>query len=335
LPTVETPHPGIKTWKTAAGFRVLHLTHEADPDKGLGEKIWCEEEKMLMSPWLYREWQGMTDKALFRQEILVDFEARQGQLLFTFKQHEHAILEKRFPIPAEWTRYYDLDPHPRVPHAHLWCAVDPYGDRWYYREFWPSKQYGIPGNIPEDDNRYTIKEHMEVVQWMESADHPHNAGKDEKIYRRVIDYAARSFGQGTTDDVEPQENFQLRFERTMRDLKMQRPYFQDAIKDRDAGIDRVNQGFKPFKVEINGEWKDKARIHIFDDLVELIYQLRTNRYPQLTALQADRQDPIASPMQKRNHQTDLLRYLEMAEPKFVQQGKLVSNWEPIEGGVNY
>jgi hypothetical protein len=320
LPTIETPHRGIKVWRNALGADVLRLHYTADEDK---DEAWADAQRAGTSP------------EAFRQECDIDFSAKSGQRLFTFTEHEHAILEKRFPIPSEWTRYYDLDPHPRVPHAHLWCAVDPYGDRWYYREFWPSKQYGIPGNIPEDDNRYTIKEHMEIVRWMESADHPDNSGKEEQIYRRVIDYAARSFGQGTSDDAEPQENFQLRFERTMRDLRMQRPYFQDAIKDRDAGIDRVNQGFKPFKVEKNGAWVDKARIHIFDDLVELIYQLRTNRYPQLTALQADRQDPISSPMQKRNHQTDLLRYLEMAEPKFVQQGKLQSNWTPIESGVNY
>lgn len=313
---------------------MLNLSFEADPGKGLGPKKYVPELKMEMSPWLFEQYQSMSDKNLFRQEILIDFSATQGQRLFTFTENEHAILEKRFPIPVDWTRYYALDPHPRVPHAHLWCAVDPYGDRWYYREFWPSKQYGIPGNIPEEDNRYTIKEHMETVQWYESAEHPDNSGKDEQIYRRVIDYAARSFGQGTSDDAEPQENFQLRFERTMRELKMQRSYFQDAIKDRDAGIERVNTGFKPFKVEVNGQWKDKARIHVFDDLVELIYQLRNNRYPQLTPLQADRQDPISSPMQKRNHQTDLLRYLEMAEPKFVQRGKLRNNWEPIDPGVN-
>lgn len=334
--SIEHPYPGIRTWKTGARYRVFELLYEADPEKGSGEKIWCAEEKMHMSPWLYRQWQEMSDNALFRQEILCDFEATQGSLLFTFKQHEKSILCKPFRIPETWTRYYSLDPHPRVPHAHLWCAVDNYGDRYYYREFWPSKQYGKKGNVPEDDNRYTIREHMEVIRYLESAENPKNDGHDEKINRRVIDYAARAFGQGTSDDKEPQENFQIRFEKTMRELKISRPFFQDCIKDRDAGIEKVNAGFKPLEVEdASGKFVPSSRIKIFDDMHELIMQLRTARYPQLTALQADTQDPIMTPLQKRTHQVDCLRYLEMSNPRYHSPVKSVSDWKPIHEGVYY
>lgn len=334
--SIENPYPGVRTWKTQAGYRVFELLYEADPDKGQGEKTYVEDLKMDMSPWLYKKYTEMSDSALFRQEILCDFEATQGQFLFTFKQHEQAILEKPFIIPPHWTRYYGLDPHPRVPHAHLWCAVDPYGDRHYYREFWPSKQYGIKGNVPEDDNRHTIREHMQVVKYLESAENPKNSGADEKICRRVIDYAARAFGQGTSDDPEPQENFQLRFERTMRELKMSRPYFQDCIKDHDAGIERVNSGFKPIQVEnARGQFVGSSRIKIFDNMHELILQLRTARYPQLTALQADTQDPTGIPMPKRSHLCDCIRYLEMANLKYIPPVSAVSDWKPLYAGVNF
>lgn len=329
----------MSTWKVKpehGSFRVVRLSYEADPDKGLGEKKYVEAAKMEMSPWLLQQYQDMSDKNLFRQEILIDFEATQGEPLFpNFRDYQSAIIEKPFPIPPHWTRYYAVDPHPRVPHAHLWVAVDPYGDRWYYREFWPSKMYGKPGNIPEDDNRYTIREHMEVVKYLESAENPENSGQNEVIRRRVIDYAARSFGQGTSDDKQPQENFQLRFERTMRELKMQRPYFQDAIKDRDAGIERVNAGLKPRDVEIDGQWIPKAKIHILSNLLELPYELRTNRYPKLTPLQEETQDPIIKPIQKRTHMTDLIRYHEMAEHKFIPPETGGDDWKPLHPGINY
>lgn len=342
---ISYPHPGISTWKVKpeyGSFRVVRLSFEADPEKGLGEKTFVPEANMDMSPWLLKQFRDMSDKNLFRQEILIDFEATQGELLFpNFRDYQSAIVEKPFPIPLDWTRYYAVDPHPRVPHAHLWCAVDPYGERWYYREFWPSKVYGKPGKIPEDDNRYTIKEHMEVVKWLESADNPDNRGQDENIRRRVIDYAARSFGLGTTDDHKAKkdaqdENFQKRFERTMRELKINRPYFQDAIKDRDAGIERVNAGMKPKDIEIDGKWVPKAPIHIIaESCPELCYELLHNRYHKLTPLQQETEDPSAKAVKQRTHESDLIRYHEMAEHKYIPPQTMGDNWEPLHEGINY
>ena len=324
---VQELHRGVKLWTNKLGIDILRLHYSADEDK---TPEWADQQRT-----------GTTPEA-FKQEYEIDFYAKAGELLFpNFRDYEHAIVEKPFPIPHEWTRQYALDPHPRVPHAHLWCAIDPYGDRWYYREYWPSKIYGQPGNIPEDDNRATIREHLTVIKWLESEENPENQGKPERIYRRIIDYAARSFGQGTSDDKEPQDNFQLRFEKHMRELRMRRPSFVDAIKDRDSGMDRVNAGMKAREVEINGKWVPKAPIHIFESdgkgggCPELILQLRTNRWQQLTSKQMETHDPSSQPVQKRNHMTDLIRYHEMSEPRFIQVGSVGDNWEPVGEGVNY
>lgn len=329
---VQYPYPGISTWTTQANYRVLRLHYEADPDKGLGEKTYVPELKRALSPWAKKEYDSMTDKALYRQEYEIEFGARLGQLLFALT--EEATLEKSFPIPNDWTRYQASDPHPRVPHAHLWCAVDPYGDRWYYREFWPSKVYGKPGNIPEDDNRYRIKEYVEVIKYLESADNPENRKHKEKIYRRIIDYAARAMGKGTVDD-EPQLNFQERYEKLARECDFHLS-FRDAIKDRDAGIELVNEGLKPLAVEIDGEWVQRSRIHIFaDKCPELVWQLRNNRWQQLTPLQAESHDPSMKTVQKRNHMTDLIRYIEMDKPRFARSGGGSDDWSPAHAGVNY
>lgn len=322
------PHEGITEWDNEHGIHVFQLHYTADEDKGKGDKVLVPELNMRLSPWALEQYKAMTDKAMYRQEFEIDFSAKLGTLLYQL--NEEATLEPSFPIPQEWTRYYGLDPHPAVPHASLWTAVDPWGDLWVYRELWPSKVYGKPGNVPEDDNRVTIKDYCEVLQWLESKDNPENSGKDEDIFRRVIDYAARSFGKGTSDDAE-QPNFQQRFE------SQGIGPFEDAKKDHDTGITLVNEWLKPRQVEQpDGTFKNKSKLHIFaDKCPELIYQLKNNRYQQLTPLMAERQDPTGKPVPKRNHMTDILRYLVMSEPTYMQKRKPVSNWKPVYQGIAY
>lgn len=342
MPEVSCPYPGIKTWENSNGALVVRLHYTADPEKGLGPKTHVEEINMDLSPWALKEYQGMADKGLYRQEYEIDFEATQGARVF-YMEDAATLVHSRdmakngcWPIPSHWTRWYALDPHPRVPHAHLWCAVDPFGDRWYYREYWPSKIYGVKGNIPEEDNRVTIKQHVQVVHFLESAENPLNLAA-EAIYRRVIDYAARAFGQGTVDD-EPQLNFQERYEKVSREIGKGewRMHFVDCVKDREAGISLVNEGLKPREIEIDGQWKKRSRIHIVSDQCpELVLQVKENRYPKLSPLQADTRDPIATPMEKRAHMVDDLRYIEMDKPRFIKQDKPRSDWRPLHHGVAY
>jgi hypothetical protein len=125
----------------------------------------------------------------------------------------------------------------------------------------------------------------------------------------VIDYAARSFGKGTFDNERPPTEEDLDYQDRYKlesDKIDYRLTFKDAKKDRDVGIELVNMGLKPLEIEVNGEWVKKSRIRIFPDACpELVWQLKNNRYPMLTATQAEVKDPISVPMQKRNHMTDL------------------------------
>jgi hypothetical protein len=326
---IEFPHEGVQCWTNSHGIRIFRLHYDADPEKGGGEKILIPELNKALSPWAKAQYDAMTDKAMYAQEFEIDFSAKLGTLLYLID--EEATLERSFPIPPSWTRYFALDPHPSVPHAALWLAMDPWGDGWLYRELWPSKVYGKPGNIPEDDNRVTIKDYVETVLWLESKANPQNSGKDENIYLRVIDYAARAFGKGTSDDKE-QPNFQERFEQAGLYP------FQDAKKDHEVGISVVNEWLKPRDVEQpDGTFRKRSRLHIFgDECPETVYQLKTNRYQMLTPLMADRQDPTGKPVAKRNHMTDNLRYLCMSEPTYVQpMTHQASAWKPITAGIAY
>jgi hypothetical protein len=314
MPEVTFPHKGISKWKNPHGITIFRLHYSADEAK---TPEWAAKQKA-----------AMTNPADYEQEYEINFAAKLGTLIYQL--HDEATLESSFAIPADWTRYFALDPHPVVPHAALWIAVDPWGDAWAYRELWPSKIYGQRGNAPEDDHRHSIKDYVETVTWLESRDNPENQGKDEVIEKRVIDYAARAMGQGFFDD-RPEYNFQKRFE------ELGGWSFDDSIKDHETGFETVNQWLKPRDVEqTDGTFKPKSKLHIFQDRCpELIYQLRNNRFQQQTPLMAERQDPTGKAMAKRNHLTDCLRYLCMAGLEFVKRRTVTSNWKPQVAGINY
>lgn len=311
---VSFPHPGVETWVNPHGIRIFRLHYSADPEK---TKEWAASQKA-----------AMTNAADYEQEYEINFSAKLGTLIYQL--HDEATLENSFPIPAHWTRYVALDPHPRVPHAFLWVACDPWGDSWVYRELWPSKIYGKRGSIPDDDNRFSIKQYVETVQWLESAENEENGGKAEEIYKRVIDYAARSMGQGM-DDEQPDLNFQDRYE------ELGRWTFDDSIKDHETGYEAVNEWLKPRDVEQpDGTFKPKSKLHIFQDKCpETILELHTNRFQQLTPVMAEKQDPSGKPMAKRNHLTDDLRYLCMMGLQYVAKKTIRSNFTPISKGINY
>lgn len=339
------PFPGIWVWKNQFDIRVVRLHYSADP---LKDEKWIEAERARA-----------VDKEMFEQEMEINFGARLGQKLFPRFQEEFTV-ERSFPIPRLWTRFFALDPHPVVPHAALWGACDPFGDLWIYREYWPSKVYGKPGNIPEDDNQITVEEYMRCCAWLESAGNPQNGaqldsdgnvklpGFRERVYKRAIDYAARAFGQGTSDDDES-DNFQKRFEDAAELLAYGddsgRPaefpgftfYLEDAIKDKDVGIGRVNQWLTPREYDDGkGGWVKKSKLRIFgDNCPELVWQLKTNRRKMLTAQQAEVQDPVFKVFQKRNHLTDCLRYIIMMEPEFVETKVVHSTHKNLQSGVWY
>jgi hypothetical protein len=332
------------------GKLVLRLHYSADPEKAEGEHVFVPELDMRLSPWAYREYMGMTDKALYKQEYEIDGSATSGARIYHLERE--ATLEKRFPIPPDWTRYYVLDPHPGVPHFHLWGAVDPWGDLWIYREFWPSRIYGKPGKPPQDDAPAKIKQHVEIVHYLESDQNPQNYvvqevnGErvekrfNEEIDTRIIDYAARAFGKD--QDNPDAENYQRRFERAGEEVAQEQNdpkfqmYFVDCKKGLESSYDTVNEWLTPRLVETaTGDFKRKSRLHIFDDLAELIWELDNVRRRVLSAEQAERMDPTGLPLEVRKHGTDTLNYLCVHKPEYRRKRNPSSNWTPIIAGINH
>jgi hypothetical protein len=326
-------HPGISEWANPNGIHIFRLHYLADEEKAAGKKVFVPEEQVWLSPWAKAQYDGFTNKRSFFQEIEIDFAAKSGALIYQLE--DGATLERVSALPQDGTDYYFLDPHPRVPHAHLWIRVDKWGDAWCFRELWPSKIYGKPGNTPEDDNRYRIRDYLETVKWMESERNEKNHGKAQKIYKRIIDYAARGF-YPTTDD-EDQRSVQQRYEEESQKLDYSFT-FDDAIKDKEAGIEAVNEWLKPRLVEAaDGTFKPKSRLHIVEDeCPELLWELRNNRFENLTPMMADKRDPSPKPINKRNHMTDLLKYACLCGLEFIlPPRKSLNPWKPLHPGIAY
>jgi hypothetical protein len=169
---------------------------------------------------------------------------------------------------------------------------------------------------------------------VEHEGNPENIYGPERIWRQVIDYAARGFKD--TSDSQDQRNMQQRFEDAAREIHFDLR-FEDAIKDVATGIEVVNDWLKPRLVESNGQWVSKSKLHIFQDKCpELVHELSTNRYPQLTPLMAERKDPEDKPIPQRNHMTDCLKYVSLTGLDYVAQNHNVkSTWKPIVEGVAF
>lgn len=327
-----SPHKGITCHKNEQGILVVKLHYSADEAK---DAEWVAKNKPK-SP--SEEW--------WNQEQEIDFGARQGARVYHNYKDDETQLVDPFPVPLSWTRYFCLDPHPRVPHAMLWAAMSPDGYLYVYRELWPSKIYGTNKNIPEDDNVYPIRHYVEAIKELQSANNPENLG-EEKIFRQLIDYAARGFGKD--QDNPDAMNYQERYEHYAADVGLYLR-FEDCVKDNEAAYAEVNEWLRPrasqdssgnicqrAKVRIfrTGWWEKDGKKIFFQGCPELRWEFIHNRIKILMPHQVDTRDPEMKIIQKRNHVADDLKYIIQSQPFFYKPTKQRSTWKQAYKGVGY
>lgn len=320
----EFIHKGIRKWKHESGITVLRVHYSADPDKDpdteQGAKWVAEGKKKSPS----EEW--------WNQEQEIDFGARQGARVYHQFKNDDTQIVHPFPIPETWTRYFMLDPHPRTPHAMLWIAVSPDGTGYAYRELWPSKVCGTNRNVPEDDNNFPIRHYCEAVKYLESAENPENVGKAEKIYERIIDYAARAFGKDR--DNPDAIDYQERYEAYSREIDHPM-FFEDCIKDNEANYAEVNEWLRPKPtMAADGEIVMRSKLRIFSSLKELRWELWNNRIKLLQPHQVDTRDPELRVIEKRNHVSDGVKYFVAAKPKHYKKKTYVNTRKNLYEGIN-
>ena len=316
------PPFGCDYYLSSRNIHIARIHYTADPDK---TPAWAAVKRK----------QAVSDQ-MYMQEMEIEANAQSGAKLFPCFEEQYTVV-KPFPIPHAWTRYMAIDPHPRVPHAFLWVAVSPYGDHYYYREYWPSKIYAKRGNIPEDETLYQIDDYAATIKLLESAKcnsfapngMADNQGQDENIRRRVMDYTAKAWMSERTKG----KDGSISFWEAYRSLKI---VCEECEKNMEASIDIVNTRLRPRTIMGPDGEVQRSQIQIFDTCPELILELKTNRYPQLTPHQQDTQDPTDKPMQKRRHLSDCLRYAEISNPVYVDPARpKPHSVSKVQKGVSY
>jgi hypothetical protein len=255
--------------------------------------------------------------AYWRREMEIEADALSGQRVWPeFQPHTHVIPHKE--IPRKLCRYMAIDPHPRTPHALLWVGIDPWDDWYIYREIWPSKLYGKPGRLRDDDqeNEFTTKEYAEAIAlyegnrltWYDEHTADEYAEYDEmrggeRIITRYMDQAGKGFK--VSAEGQELETYATRY----------RKYgiaCADPKKSHEAGEDAVRKLLKVRRHEIRGDW---PQLHVSDQCPETILEIQNLRY-QITKTPSEEKDLKQSRSEFRSHFCDGLRYLATAPLRF-------------------
>jgi phage terminase large subunit-like protein len=77
------------------------------------------------------KWAGHFEE---RARLYGDFVQRSGLVYPTWNPKVH-VVSAATPLPIDWHRTVCIDPAPTGPTGCLWCATDPYGNCYYYKEY--------------------------------------------------------------------------------------------------------------------------------------------------------------------------------------------------------
>lgn len=215
-----------------------------------------------------------------KRDVMGSWDSFAGQVYGEFERAKHVI--KPFAIPDEWTKFVGLDHGYRNPTAAIWCAMDYDGNVYAYREFYQSE--------------WIIEE---IIKGRKDTGQPgllKMAGK-EKLEGVWIDPSTKA-DRGKESDFT-----------TYLDYLPKEWSLIPANNSVANGIDRVKQLLKPDLRTGN------PRLFIFDTCENLIEQISSYRYEELTPGQEVNKNIKESPVKKDDHAVDALRYAIMSRPE--------------------
>src|SRR5260221_949284 len=227
-----------------------------------------------------------TSEARYRREIEIEYEALEGELLYPEFTRKLNLCQP-FDVSDRdyWTMYMALDPHPRTAHAMAWEAFNKHGDRIVCGEFWP--EYGT--RYSSDGGRWRTRDYAEAIQLFESDSEYKPSpvewanGKRLQVRRRFMD----TFGKAANSDDGDGEDYFESYLRLGVELT------QKAIKD-GKGTEQVNLRFDPalkghdnlakaqdsIARALAASKQGPPRMHVFENLYELIDELENVRFPR-------------------------------------------------------
>lgn len=246
------------------------------------------------NPHLSQEAISALDKKLDNQDerrirLGGEFVSFSGLVYYTYSSSLHDVDPFHIPNLEDWERsdgqtkpwpvFCALDPHPRVPHAYLMCAVDPYGRKFFFEEFFEDL------DIDPLATRIKVLEHKYWVIW------------------RLIDPAAK-----TEDPVHRTCLFD--------ELQTRGILFQPAPKDPTNGILRVREGLGVRDREgVTGRVR-MPEIYFFKTLKRTKYEIVRYVWDDWRKVK-DQRTPKARPKDKDDHQMENLYRIILREPPWL------------------
>ena len=202
-----------------------------------------------------------------------------GLVFKEFDPDSHLV--ERTQVKSSWTRYMAIDPHPRLPTACLWLAVDEKDRLYIYDEL------KFTGTLK--DLAYSIK----AQEGNLPAD------------RRFIDPSADKSDSLLTQSVN------IRQELTKYGV-----YCERANNDVPLGLSRIKEVLKADKIMLTG--KLESRMQISRMCPNLIREMQHYIWDEYK-MRPEEHDSKQKPMKKDDHFIDCLRYILIANPTFINR----------------
>lgn len=217
-----------------------------------------------------------------KRDVYGSFDSFEGQVFSEFDREQHAV--RPFKIPGNWERHIRIDHGFRNPAAFIFCAVNPEGEVYVYKEIYEREKL--------------IKELVEMVK--------NNITKTDKFQTVKIDPSTRA-RRGTSGASD--------YDEYVRHWPTALPPIGLAKNDVQVGVDRVKSYLK-----VHPKFK-KPMLYIFDTCQNLLEEISTYRYPELRPAEQGNKAEKENPLKINDHAIDALRYfiVDLPEPYNTEQ----------------
>ena len=198
-----------------------------------------------------------------------------GLILKEFDPEVHLLDTVR--VKPHWTRIMAIDPHPRLPTACVWMAIDEKDRLYVYDEL------SFSGSLADLASAIRAQE------------------GDMPAQRRFIDPAS-------DHEDKLAGGFNVR-----KELMKHHIYCERANNDVELGLSRVREALSPSIQQLSG--KLEPRLHISRSCENLIYEIQHYVWAEYT-MAPESHDPKQKPMKKNDHFIDGVRYIMNSNPMY-------------------
>lgn len=232
-----------------------------------------------------------------KREIEGSFDAFEGMVYTDFRRDVHVV--KPFRIPDTWERHIRIDHGFRNAAAILCFAISPDGEVYVYRELY-EREWLIEELIIGKPSKGGSEPKLGLVKRLE---------RNEKFLTAKIDPSVKA-RRGTTGASD--------YDEYLRHWPQTLPPLQMAKNDVQVGIERVKSYLKLHPRT------SKPQLYIFDTCVNLLEEITTYQYPELSPNEVGRKAEDEKPLKVNDHALDALRYMivDLPEPYKVEQDEL-------------